>query len=144
MKIVRWLGAFGSHGTLGESLSFELTRPPSDEVCAEPVRGGRSLITHAKIGLLVKRQAVKKRFKADVWSVLDGAGRLVKTRKPCSGTAPGHQEAWCAPVYVALVVDEAGGKLSPSAYAEVFAASSKFKLPVLAINQHGHWEDRTI
>lgn len=144
MKVVRWIGAFAKRGTLAESLSYEFSRPATDEVCAERYCG-RSVIEHARVGLLVKRTAVVKRFTGDCYSVADETGRLHKTRNPRHAGSH-HTEVWCNPVYVAVVLDEfnaPAGLLSRKTYAEIYGFAAKNKIKVLVIDQYGNWEDRT-
>ena len=104
MKAIRWLGAFrkGSASLL-DSLIWELTQNERSEVAAEAIKQ-QSLIEQSRVGLLVKRSAIKKVFTGDCWSEYQGK-TLVKNRNPkiASGL---HKEIWCTPEYVGIVVKE--------------------------------------
>ena len=111
---VRWLGAFRSQNqTLEESLNFEAgfsissTRRLQVACEAIKIRSYRSYdwdskrdfnsvaiekeICRCGIGLLVKRNKVRKIFAGDVWSEIDEEGNLFPTRLP---NLEGHWEAF--------------------------------------------------
>lgn len=143
MKVVRWLGAYGKSTTLEASLTFELNRPATDEVCGEGIKHGLSKIGHARVGLLVARKSVIKCFKGDVWSKHDEAGKLVKTRKPAN-VKIGHTECWCRPNYTALVVDQwtgytDGHEAHDSAMQSVKIVAAQHGLKVIMVSENGHW-----
>jgi hypothetical protein len=77
MKVVRWLGAFRKASSLLESALWELTQTER-QVAAEPLWRGRSLIHHARIGLVVDHQESLFRggFISDAWTVTDDRGIL--------------------------------------------------------------------
>lgn len=83
MKFVRWLGAFGSGTSLFEAAGWELSQIER-QVAAEPLHHGRSLITHAKIGLVIDHQV--SRFHAgwlvDAYTKLGDDGTLRPKYKP--------------------------------------------------------------
>lgn len=133
MRIVRWLGAFGKASSLSESLEFEFSRAPSEEVCAEMIK--RVSTISARVGLLVKHSALIKSFRGDCFSVLI-EGKLVKTRKPVR-TCFSHNESWVHPIYCGIVVD---GAISCSAMNAVRDAASKFGVPVISFDNNGTWK----
>lgn len=83
MKFVRWLGAFGSGSSLSEAAGWELSQTDR-QVAVEPLHRGRSLLGHAKIGLVVDHAA--SRFHAgwltDAWTVNRDDGTLRPRGKP--------------------------------------------------------------
>ncbi len=83
MKFVRWLGAFGSGSSLSEAAGWELSQTDR-QVAVEPLHRGRSLIGHAKIGLVIDHDA--SRFHAgwlfDAWTDWRPDGTLRPKYKP--------------------------------------------------------------
>ena len=140
MKAVRWLGAFGKAGSLGESLNWELTQTERRELAAERIfydpynNCWWSGIAHTRVGLLVKTVAVVKTFHGDCWSVpFEGDGvYLRKTRNPRSSSEH-HEECWIRPQYVAIVV--VGWKsLAESTRHTVAECACKYGLPVVELH----------
>lgn len=131
MKVVRWLGAFGNAGSLHEALGWELSSA-ARELAAEPLSGGESKISHAKVGLLAKSIAVIKIFDGDCWSV-NRDGRLVKTRNPRS-TKCQHKEAWIRPDYAAIVIK---GQVSAQSLRTVKWFGDLYQLPILRLKKGG-------
>ena len=132
---VRWVGAFrapknesGERYSLLDSLLYEF-RTPHEVACEpigytdgladaniywhknswDPTRQGSQV--NARVGLLIDRSCIIKKFRDDCWSEYDKNGHLVKTRKGkhCSN----HSEAWTnsSPIYTGLVIktDDKGG-----------------------------------
>jgi len=64
---IRWLGAFRKSGNLHESLLWEMEHCHR-EVAAEWLQSGHSLISHARVGLLLSNRAMIRRYRTDVWS----------------------------------------------------------------------------
>ncbi len=118
--IIRWLGAFGKNGSLQDSIQFELNR--DSEVAAELLKN-KSLISHARIGLLVKNSAVVKKFDGDCWSVREDGG-LVKSRNPKTARSQ-HKEVWAKPNYIGLVVKS---RITKSAFKEIKYIASIYNL----------------
>lgn len=83
MKFVRWLGAFGSGSSLSEAAAWELSQT-ARQVAVEPLHRGRSLLGHAKIGLVIDHEA--SRFHAgwlkDAWTVPQDDGTLRAKYRP--------------------------------------------------------------
>lgn len=131
MLVVRWLGAFGKAGSLHDSLRWEL-EAPARELAAEPMSGGESHISHARVGLLAKTSAIIKIFDGDCWSVAD-SGRLAKTRNP-RASGSGHREAWIRPDYAAIVVK---GQVSAHALRTILWFADLYQLPVLRLKKGG-------
>lgn len=132
---VRWLGAFrapknesGERYSLLDSLLYEVRTP--HEVACEPIGYTNGLAdaniywyqdsedptrqgsqVNARVGLLIDRSCITKKFRDDCWSEYDENNHLKKTRsgKRCSN----HSEAWtnASPVYTGLVIktDDKGG-----------------------------------
>lgn len=116
MRVIRWLGAFRhaqrGQGGLHAALQFELSSP-TREVAAEVIpTGWGSSIIRPRVGLLVAPTTVLRRFDSDVWSEIDCTnGRLRPTRGVgCANTE--HREAFCLPVFEAIVVRNFGGLCS--------------------------------
>ena len=109
--VIRWLGAFGKVGTLKESLSWEVSQTDRTALAAEKLRKGKSAITHARVGLLVKNRAILRRYNSDVWSVYNKRGRLKATRGE-GQTESTHTECFVRPDYAAIVVK---GKITDQA-----------------------------
>ena len=81
---VRWLGAFARHSTsLHESLQYELGKESAhEEAACEWIKKGERSHIHQKVGLLVPRHSIIRRFPGDVWSEYDEDGRLHTTQRP--------------------------------------------------------------
>lgn len=131
--IVRWLGAFGKGADLKSSLYWELAIN-HEEVAAEPLHGFyvkngdldyASSIDHAKVGLILKRSSLIKKFNGDCWSIKQDH-KLVKTRNPRASTA--HNEAWVRPDYVAIIIK---GPISEGAFIIIEEMAAQFNLPIL-------------
>lgn len=134
--VVRWLGAFGKGSDLATSLSWELTQ--DREVAAEHISSGNGKIRHARVGLLVDKRAVIRVFPGDVWSVAGEDGKLRATRY-ASGYAlrRRHHEAFCCPVYRAIVIKDHPDRIKPAIMATVRSASASFALPIVWIDGKG-------
>lgn len=134
--VIRWLGAYKKKSdrrySLSDSLDHEFGHRGGTVVCAEKIRRGqRSEIRHAHVGLVVHNRAVVRRFKGDVWSVIDRyTGKRVKTRKPVDT----HTEVWCRPEYVAIIVD---AKISRRAWRACRDAARRYGVPVLRLTKDG-------
>jgi len=130
--IIRWLGAFGAKGSLANCLDWELTLSDR-EVCAEPCgKDGQDFrVRHARIGLVVTRQAVRRVAKGDVWSEPNRDGYLRPTRRPRST----HGEAFCLPIYSAIIFH--GRIFMDEHYQAMIDAAKKYNLPVLKILKNG-------
>ena len=127
MKVVRWLGAFGRGESIHAALLWELTQTERCELAAEPCLPNESGI-RSRVGLLVKRSAVVKRFNGDCWSIVEGAS-LKKTRNPrCS---PWHREVWVRPEYTAIVCKD-WHTLSSQVRRTVAWFARAHRLPVLS------------
>lgn len=83
MKFVRWLGAFGRGSSLAEAVTFE-TKKVSRQVAAEPLFRGRSLIPHAKIGLVIdeSRSVFVRGWICDAWTIPNDSGVLRPRESP--------------------------------------------------------------
>jgi hypothetical protein len=133
--IVRWIGAFGKAPSLPQAFDWELTSSQR-EVCAEPCGRGAcdSRVSHAHVGLVVARHAVRRIAKGDVWSEPDSQGYLRPSRRPNDT----HGEAFCRPVYRAIIYR---GRISKAAYRAVMDAARKYQLPVLRILPDGQTKE---
>ena len=82
MKFVRWLGAFGAGNSLHEAAAWE-TRQCERQVAAEPLVRGKSLLSHAKIGLgIAHPEATFARgWLEDAWTEPDKNGILKASRE---------------------------------------------------------------
>lgn len=83
MKFVRWLGAFGSGSSLTEAATWEASQVER-QVAVEPLHRGRSLLGHAKIGLVVDHDASRFHagWLADAYTVKRDDGTLRPYYKP--------------------------------------------------------------
>lgn len=134
--IIRWLGAFGKAQDLAKSLEWELTQ--TREVAAERISGGNGKIRHARVGLLVDSRAVIKTYPGDVWSVVTESDKLKATRYASGwGLKNRQQEAFCKPVYRAIVVKEHPDRMKPVVMAAVREAAHRHNLHVVWIDGKG-------
>lgn len=125
---IRWMGAFRKNGSLSEAVCFELSR--TTDVACEQLQSGKSLVDHARVGLLVDPKAVYKRFAGDVWSEYTVDGSLHATRKACEAGSK-HKEAFAKPVYTGLVIKNASLEtLGYAARQEVIKAVEQHDLPL--------------
>lgn len=134
--VIRWLGAFGkAEGGLADALVWELTQ--TREVAAELIRRGNGRILHARVGLLVDSRAVIKTYPGDVWSVADG--EKLKTTRYASGWSLKNRqhEAFCKPVYRAIVVKEHPDRMRRSVMEAVRVVAEHYALPVIYIDGRG-------
>jgi len=83
MKFVRWLGAFGSGSSLTDAADWELSQTDR-QVAAEPLHRGRSLLDHAKIGLVIDHEASRfhSGWLTDAWTVTLDDGTLKAKFRP--------------------------------------------------------------
>lgn len=83
MKFVRWLGAFGSGSSLSEAAGWELSQTDR-QVAVEPLHRGRSLLDHAKIGLVVDHDASRFHcgWLCDAWTAVRDDGTLRAQYRP--------------------------------------------------------------
>lgn len=81
--ILRFVGAFGKAPSLKDALEYEFLR--EDEVCAT----SGAEIDHVGVALWMKRSAIVRKNRGDVWSVSEN-GRLRATRTAVKT----HAEFW--------------------------------------------------
>lgn len=83
MKFVRWLGAFGSSSSLSEAVDWELSQIDR-QVAVEPLHRGRSMLDHAKIGLVIDHEISRfhSGWLTDAWTVKRDDGTLRPRGKP--------------------------------------------------------------
>lgn len=159
MKFVRWLGAFGSGPSIDEAASWEISQLDR-QVAVEPLWRGRSLLDHAKIGLVVDHQSsvfvkawTRDAYTTKVGAVLktrgrDGDGRQQKAFRNLdrflsywTKMAPynlGHGEAvFDAPVYSAVVVKSTATERGLRR-AKKLADITKLPLVVLQVKDDGY------
>ena len=101
--IVRWLGAFGRSKDLESSLEWELTQTEKTAVSAERLIKGKSFISHASVGLLVKNRAILRKFYSDMYSKYRKNGKLCATRRQNEAQSR-HTECYVRADYVAIVI----------------------------------------
>ncbi len=129
--IIRWLGAFrGTGQSLSDSLVWELSQKER-QVAAEIIQKFEGSQIPSKVGLLVKSQAVVRRYFSDVWSEVSEDGRLTKTRRQEDVSSP-HREAFCLPDYAAIVIKKGVSKQAIDACME-----HKGSLPILLLTKKG-------
>lgn len=116
-------------------LFWELTQ--TREVAAEHISGSNGQIRHARVGLLVDSRAVIKTYPGDVWSVTEG-DKLKATRYASGWELKNRQhEAFCKPVYRAIVVKEHPDRMKPVVMAAVREAAQRHNLPVMWVDGKG-------
>ena len=140
---VRWMGAYGHHGSLEESIRFELSRKATDEVACEGICGFTN-INHCRVGLLVNPKNIVLGFNGDCYSVKENNGKLKKTRNPRHS---GHVYAECFAkigrngknAYIGIVIKGFGAKsanldnLSMDIRKCLMSLSKEFKLPIYTL-----------
>lgn len=157
MAICRWLGAYGLKArkiTLLDALLYEYglsdsARPNSKSpdtparraacpvVCAERLVKGRSYIAHARVGLLVRNNAVVRKFSGDVWSYVDQAsGRRKQSRRPEDALSQ-HTEVWVQPDYIGVVVKRGLKHISAEAASVVASFALRHNKRVFVLTRDG-------
>lgn len=133
-RVIRWMGAYGKQNGLEQALMFELFKC-NREVAAEPLFRGKSGVYHAAVGLEVARNKVGRRFTHDVGS--GTVGYFLQRGRDCSET---HGEAFCAPVYSAIVVC---GEVSSITWATIKKVSRLAGIPIKRMpakyNERSDW-----
>ncbi|MCW7076391.1 MAG: hypothetical protein OCU18_03755 [Candidatus Syntrophoarchaeum sp.] len=132
--VIRWLGAFNTNRKnrgLYSALCFEIEQSRRKHVAAERLRRGRSMIRHAKVGLLVRNSAIVKKFRSDVFSEYNRNGTLRKTRAQDVAWS-GHTEVFCRPEYLGVVLKST--KISQTALRAVQKFAEKYNAPVFFLN----------
>jgi len=135
--IVRWLGAFGKSKSLHESLSWELSQSSVKELAAERLRGLESVIKHARVGLLVKSNAVIKSFSGDVYSVKNEDGTLKKKRSGKLGLKKScvQRECWVKPEYIGIIIK--GGSLNKKIMRTLKWFASVYRIDIFILSNEG-------
>ena len=134
---VRWLGAFKVESrSILESIDFEMNRT-SVAACEHLQKKNKSYVW-ARVGLMISKEGIIRRFDHDVWSVPDRDNHesLVKTRDHAHGSL--HHEAWCKPGFVTGIVTKVGWwTLRPKTRKEITIAAEKYNLPVYFLSSKG-------
>ena len=140
---VRWLGAFRpGQGSLEDSIRFEIEEANGVFAC-EHIRAGEKKLVPGGVGLLVRKEAIRKVFKGDVWSVNHlpskekGRVELLKTRPPQKG---GHREAWLDTnpensAYMGIVIRGGLFNLKNSTRETILRLSKEFCLPIYSLKR---------
>ena len=106
--LIRWLGAFRGKGwkySLSEVFEYELSC--SKIKAAEDAVKGKSHIHQARIGLLVNKRAIVRKYQTDVWSEYDVHGNLRPSRGEYK-TSSIHKECFVKPDYIGVVIKGRG------------------------------------
>lgn len=134
---VRWLGAFKIESrSILDSIDFEMSR--SSVAACEHLQKKNKSYVWARVGLMIAKEGIIRRFDHDVWSVPDrkDSESLVKTRDHAHGSL--HHEAWCKPGFVTGIVTKVGWwTLRPKTRKEITIASEKYNLPVYFFSSKG-------
>ena len=134
---IRWLGAFRKDSiSIDDSIDFEMTRT-SVAACEHLQKKNKSYVW-ARVGLMIDKEGIIRRFDHDVWSVPDRNDRdsLVKTRDHANNSM--HHEAWCKPGFVTGIVTKIGWwTLRPNTRKEITKAAEKYNLPIYFLNSKG-------
>ena len=134
---VRWLGAFKKESrSILDSIDFEMSRT-SVGACEHLQKKNKSYVW-ARVGLMIAKEGIIRRFDHDVWSVPDRDDHesLVKTRDHAHGSL--HHDAWCKPGFVTGIVTKVGWwTLRPKTRKEITIAAEKYNLPVYFLSSKG-------
>ena len=134
---VRWLGAFKKESrNIIDSIDFEMSR--SSVAACEHLQKKNKSYVWARVGLMISKEGIIRRFDHDVWSVPDKDNHesLVKTRDHAHGSL--HHEAWCKPGFVTGIVTKVGWwTLRPKTRKEITIAARKYNLPVYFLSSKG-------
>ena len=133
---VRWMGAFHKNTSLEESISFEMERT-SVAACEHLQKKNQSYVW-ARVGLIIAKEGIIRRFDHDVWSLPDAnnPGSLIKTRDHAWHSY--HHEAWCKPGFVMGIVTKIGWwTLRPKTRHSIENAAKKYNLPVYFLSSKG-------
>ena len=134
---VRWLGAFKIESrNIIDSIDFEMSRS-SVAACEHQQKKNKSYV-RARVGLMIAKEGIIRRFDHDVWSVPDrkDSESLVKTRDHAHGSL--HHEAWCKPGFVTGIVTKVGWwTLRPKTRKEITLAAEKYNLPIYFLSSKG-------
>ena len=124
--IVRWLGAYRkrSGSTLRDALEWELTGGSGKT----PVCATTGTIRRARVGLLVRRRAVVRKWRADVYSIRR-RGRLVATVSE-GFRRPYYDEVWVRQDYSGIIIR---GKISWQALATCREMADKYGLKIIRV-----------
>ena len=128
IPILRYLGAYGKAPDLKSALDFEMAR--DDEVAAMSATDD---IDQAGVALIIKKSAVVRKNRGDVWSVRNPDGTLSSTRKAIKT----HQEFWCKGGRAniqGIVITRA---ISVIAFETVRHFCAKENLPLYVIKKNG-------
>lgn len=134
---IRWLGAFKKESrNILDSIDFEMTRT-SVGACEHLQKKNTSYV-RARVGLMIAKEGIIRRFDHDVWSIPDRNDHesLVKTRDHAHGSL--HHEAWCKPGFVNGIVTKIGWwTLRPNTRKEITKAAEKYNLPIYFLSSKG-------
>ena len=134
---VRWLGAFKKESrNILDSVDYEMHRS-SVGACEHLQKKNKSYVW-ARVGLMIDKEGIIRKFDHDVWSVPDrkDSEYLVKTRDHAHGSL--HHEAWCKPGFVTGIVTKVGWwTLRPKTRKEIAIAAKKYNLPVYFLSSKG-------
>ena len=133
---VRWMGAFHKNTSLEDSISFEMERT-SVAACEHLQKKNKSYVW-ARVGLVISKEGIIRRFDHDVWSLPDAnnPGSLIKTRDHACHSY--HHEAWCKPGFVIGIVTKIGWwTLRPKIRHSIENSAKKYTLPVYFLSSKG-------
>lgn len=133
---VRWLGAFhkSASSSISESVDFEMNR--SSVAACEHLQKKKSYVW-ARVGLIISKEGIIRRFNHDVWSLPneDDPESLIKTRDHAYSS---HHEAWCKPGFVTGIVTKIGWwTLRSKTRHAIEVAAKKYNLPVYFLSSKG-------
>lgn len=138
---VRWLGAFHKSASCGisESIDFEMSR--SSVAACEHLQKKRKSYVWARVGLIISKEGIIRKFDHDVWSLPDKDGDgLEKHRDHASSSR--HHEAWCKPGFVAGIVTKIGWwSLRAKTRHSIEVSAKKYNLPVYFLSSKGVLEE---
>ena len=134
---VRWLGAFKKESrNILDSVDYEMHR--SSVAACEHLQKKNKSYVWARVGLMIDKEGIIRKFDHDVWSVPDrkDSESLVKTRDHAYGSK--HHEAWCKPGFVTGIVTKVGWwTLRPKTRKDITKAAEKYSLPIYFLSSKG-------
>ena len=134
---IRWLGAFKKESrNILDSIDFEMAR--TSVAACEHLQKKNTSYVRARVGLMISKEGIIRRFNHDVWSIPDRDDHesLVKTRDHAHGSL--HHEAWCKPGFVTGIVTKVGWwTLRPKTRKDITKAAEKYDLSIYFLSSKG-------
>ena len=134
---IRWLGAFKKESrNILDSIDFEMAR--TSVAACEHLQKKNTSYVRARVGLMISKEGIIRRFNHDVWSIPDRNDHesLVKTHDHAHGSL--YHEAWCKPGFVTGIVTKVGWwTLRPKTRKDITKAAEKYDLSIYFLSSKG-------